>query len=86
MLARCRNTGHKAFKYYGERGIAVCEQWQNFTAFREWALTNGYQETLSIDRVDNDGYYTPANCQWITRSANTAKRNRQQAGRPRHRL
>lgn len=65
---RCNNPNNKKYYRYGGRGIAVCEQWQDdFDSFRSWALSNGYEEGLTIDRVNNDDNYSPDNCRWVTR-------------------
>lgn len=67
MKQRCNNPRSKDFKYYGARGVSVCELWrEDYLAFREWALSNGYAEGLTIDRINVDGDYTPDNCRWIT--------------------
>lgn len=66
MLKRCRNPKSKSYLDYGGRGIKVCEEWQAFEPFRDWALANGYRDDLSIDRRENDGNYEPGNCRWAT--------------------
>ena len=69
MKARCQNYKHKQYKDWGGRGITVCEEWQEYIPFRDWAMANGYQENLTIDRIDNnDGMYEPNNCRWITQA------------------
>ena len=77
MKSRCYRKTDVAYERYGGRGIKVCEEWQNdFETFRDWALQNGYSDTLSIDRIDNDGNYEPSNCQFITLAENTKKANK----------
>lgn len=76
MRQRCENPRNKRFSRYGGRGIRVCEEWDSsFKAFREWAYTHGYAEGLSIERVNNDGDYSPDNCIWADRFTQSNNRS-----------
>lgn len=76
MKYRCYGSNGKKYKYYGGRNIRVCDEWKNdYAVFKAWALVNGYQDYLTIDRIDNEGHYEPSNCQWLTKSENTRKGN-----------
>lgn len=75
MRQRCYNPRSSGYKNYGGRGIVMCEEWRSgFTDFRDWALANGYTDQLTIDRIDNDGPYSPDNCRWVPNSVNARHR------------
>lgn len=84
MKARCYNETNNKYYRYGGRGIKISKEWRdNYPAFKAWAYNNGYIENtninqykhyLAIDRIDNNGDYSPNNCQWITVSENSTKK------------
>lgn len=63
---RCLNSKTRSYKNYGGRGITVCDEWLTFKPFYDWAMANGYNDTLTIDRINVDGNYEPNNCKWAT--------------------
>lgn len=84
MLARCYNPKERCYHNYGGRGITICDEWLNgkdgksgFECFYEWSINNGYQENLSIDRINNDLGYSPSNCQYtdLKTQANNTRQN-----------
>lgn len=75
MKCRCLNRQHPAYSRYGGRGIKVCEEWLDFASFRQWALSHGYTNEMTIDRIDVDKGYEPGNCQWMTKSEHAKKTN-----------
>ena len=74
IKTRTLNPKNKRYSDYGGRGITICDEWKNdFKAFYDWAMLNGYEENkgLSIDRIDNNGNYEPSNCRWTTQTIQT---------------
>ena len=77
MRQRCNNPNRHDYKRYGGRGIAVCKEWNDYSTFRNWAIANGYNDNLSIDRIDVNGNYEPSNCRWVDNivQANNVRNN-----------
>lgn len=74
MRKRCLNPNATGYADYGGRGITFCEEWNDFIAFRDWSLENGYREDLTIERIDVDGDYEPSNCTWAGADVQSANR------------
>ena len=76
METRCFNKKSKSYDRYGERGITICEEWnKNFSAFYDWCMENGFEENLTLDRIDNDKGYEPQNCRWTTNKVQSNNRS-----------
>lgn len=74
MIRRCTRDTTSQFEYYKGRGISVCQEWNSFDTFADWALSNGYRNDLELDRIDSDKDYSPDNCRWVTHKQNSRNR------------
>lgn len=67
MKTRCTNPNYNKYKYYGGKGISICDEWlKSYDTFEEWALSHGYEDHLTLERKDVNGNYTPENCCWVS--------------------
>ncbi len=74
MRNRCDNPNNHNYADYGDRGVRVCEEWNSYLLFKEWALTHGYTDELTIDRIGNNDGYCPENCRWVSRKVQSQNR------------
>lgn len=74
MRKRCYDKTSKDYRNYGAKGIRICDEWQDFEVFYEWALAHGYRQGLSIDRICNSRGYSPGNCRWIPKAEQSLHR------------
>lgn len=74
MKSRCTNPNVPCYRYYGGKGVTVCDEWINsYSEFKKWAIENGYTDRKTIDRLDSNGGYTPDNCRWVSFSENSSR-------------
>lgn len=73
IIQRCTNPNNKEYHNYGGRGISVCSRWEDYNSFHQ-DMSSGHKPGLQIDRIDNDGDYSPENCRWVTPSENNRNR------------
>lgn len=76
MIRRCESPKQLQYKWYGAKGVKICDEWRNsFASYASWAEQNGYSPGLELDRINSDGDYCPENCRWITKKANIRNRD-----------
>lgn len=75
MRQRCEKPNCSTYYKYGAKGIKVCKEWSNFETFKDWSYQHGYNDTLSIDRIDCKGDYEPSNCRWVTQKVQQNNRS-----------
>lgn len=74
MKARCYNKNCASYRFYGAKGVKVSKEWESFVDFKNWAISSGYSDLMTIDRVIKEGDYNSTNCTWVSQSANSKKR------------
>ncbi len=84
MHNRCNNTSNTNYASYGGRGITVCDEWKDMLTFEKWALANGYNETLTIDRKDNNKSYFSGNCRWVSMKVQSNNRRQREGASSKH--